>query len=335
MKIGLSLGGLVLLLAAAPATGSVPDAFLDEPLPARFLTSTEGLSQEAQIPKSHVERLQNLRAAISKPIILPEGLADFLAQTDRERNWAKGTGMFLSEGWSMSFPDKPTLRDYTKDTFAHLGLVWIYDPKQDAIVASFPWKIDDARSGVDLIKTICSTHPLPLGVTSMADPWQIAFNALLSKPENFARVWPLRFCADQREGFIFSIPSANGLVWGNIKDDAGVEHFLVVTDQAEMCNPGPEGTFAFYVFDLKGRFEFGGLNTIGYRCFDDSAWIDADGRHIDFRTNNNGRLRRDSIFAIEKGRLVRKDFLQNGAPPAAWQWSGLDSGASLFTVVGT
>ena len=97
----------------------------------------------------------------------------------------------------------------------------------------------------------------------------------------------------------------------------------------------PEGTFAFYIFDLKGRFEFGGLNTIGYRCFDDSAWIDADGRHIDFRTNNNGRLRRDSIFAIEKGRLVRKDFLQNGAPPAASQWSGLDSGASLFTVVGT
>jgi hypothetical protein len=331
MKIGLNLGVVALLLTAVPAIGSMTDAFLDQPLPARFLTSSEGLSQEAQIPKSYVERLQNLHSAIAKPIVLPEGLADFLAEKDRETNWAKGKVLFLAEGWWQSFPTKPTLRDYTQDTFAHLGLTWIFDPKQDAIIATFPWKTDDTRSGADLIQILNTTPPRTSGLVAKNDPWHVAFNALLSKPKNFARVWPLRFCADQRYLLGFPVPS-NGMVAGKIQDDAGVEHFLLVTDQGEMSNPGPEGTFAYYVFDLKGRFEFGGLNTMGYRCFDDSAWIEADGRHLDVRTNNNGSPRRDSIFAIEKGRLVRTNFLQNGVQPTAEQWSDLDSGASIFSI---
>jgi hypothetical protein len=334
MTLGIPLGGFVIFLLATTvlhAANAAPDAFLDQPLPSQFLVSSEGLSQQAQIPKSHVERLHNLHTALAKPIVLPDGLADFLAEKDRTTDWKKGNVLLLAEGWSQSLPGKPTLRAYASDTFAHLNLDWTFDPKQDAIVARFRWPMDDPRSGAELIQILGSTSPAALIGVSTNNPWQIAFNALLSKPENFARVWPLRFCADQRQIFSSSV-STVGMATGKIKDDAGAEHFLIVTDQAEMCNPGPEGSFAYYLFDLKGRFEFGGLNTIGYRCFADSAWLEADGRHLDVQTYNNGSVKRDSVFALEKGQLVRKEFLLNGLPPTAWQWTGMDSGASLFTV---
>jgi len=53
------------------------------------------------------------------------------------------------------------------------------------------------------------------------------------------------------------------LLTGKMKDEHGTEHVLIVNSQPEMMNPGPVGSISYYVFDFQGKFEQGGLCSIG------------------------------------------------------------------------
>jgi hypothetical protein len=217
---------------------------------------------------------------------------------------------------------------------SNLDLLWAFVPSRNAIVTQFKWVQDDPRTAAELVRILTTTPPPPDPITfeRKKNPWQVAFDALLSKPENFPHVWPLRYVADDRT--FFHIPSVTNLVARTITDAEGVGHILIVNDHPEFENPGPPGSMSYYLFNKDGHFESGGVWTVGYRCFADSAWLDADGRRLWVRVYNNGSQRRDSIFTVEKGQLVRKEFLIEGVPPTDWQLHGLDMGDRIFTAGG-
>ena len=329
---------VVLLLGlAAPAHATAPDAFLDQPvrrdlLPAPLADVAPGNDYMLQF-ESYAARMEHLRSVLPCPIIFPDGLDPFVREKDLGTDWKKGRTFFLSEHNGMGFPPNSTLRDLVNDSTASLHLTWIYDPAKNTILTFFPWHITDQRSGAQLLEYLANNRPGDPFTNShpSSDSWARAFDALLSRPENYLRVWPLRFTADDRQ--IFGISLTKNLTVGTITDIGGKRHFLIVNSQEEMMNPGPPGSFSYYLFDEKGRFESGGIQTVGYRCFGDSAWLDGDGRRLWVETWNNGSQKRDLIFDVEKAQLVRKDFLVDGQkPPNEWPWAGVDVGKSIFTV---
>ncbi len=113
--------------------------------------------------------------------------------------------------------------------------------------------------GAELVKYLLET-PAAKPVFNGPNPWLDAFDALLSKPENFPLAWKVRFSASSRN--MMMIPKwVTNLTVGKIKDEKGVMRLLVVNDQEEMFNPGPPGSFSYYVFDLDGKFLGGGIDT--------------------------------------------------------------------------
>jgi hypothetical protein len=329
----------VALAAAGARASSVPDAFLDLPLRAPLLPPydqpPDGI-KPSRTPEFHcyATLARAIKAVSPKPVIFPPGWLAFVSAHEKKTDWDNGKDFFLHGKPIISVFPPITIRCYLGNLFGQTGLSWKYDPQRDAIVTDFPWRADDPRDGSDLLKVLLTTKPTPLdGFKAMLDPWTHAFNALLNKPENYPRAWPLRFCADDRS-FIFATERIKLLDAGTIRDSAGGEHIILVNDQPEFCNPGPPGSFSYYLFNRDGHFENGGICTIGYRCFADSAWLDADGRHLAVRVYNNGRQRRDSTFVLENGQLKRTDFLIEGLPPTTWQWCGLDSGKTIFTASG-
>ena len=264
---------------------SASDAFLDQPIPQSLLPPPfKPHSKDCDTSKlvqfaSYEARMDNLRAVLPKPIIFPDGLAAFVHQQDLGTDWDKGKVFFLSERNGMSLLNGATVRNLLNLSISALDLSWKFDPENDSIITDFWWHRDDTRTSRELVYFL-STTPCKssLNHPGVFDPWQIAFNALISKPENLPRVWPLKFAADDRCFCLSFI--LNNLVTGKITDNRGTDHFLVVNDQEEFRNPGPPGSVSYYIFDANGKFESGGIYTVGYRCFADSAWIDSDGHHI-------------------------------------------------------
>ena len=328
-------------LASLPlAAGPPPDAFLDQPVPRGSLPNPPDQSDHMAAGgnnymlqfDSYAARMENLRAVLPCPVIFPDGLDPFVREKDIGTDWSKGKTFFLSERNGLGFPPGSTLRDLLNASTASLHLTWNYDPAKNAVLTGFSWHITDPRSGAQLLDYLAShTAGDPFkGPHASIDPWIAAFDALLSRSENYPRVWQLRFTADDR--MIFGISVTRNLTVGKITDTHGTSHFLVVNSQEEMMNPGPPGSFSYYLFDPKGRFESGGIHTVGYRCFGDSAWLDPDGRRLWVRTFNNGSQKRDFIFGVENGQLVEKDFLIDGQKPTGFQLYSLDEGKSIFTV---
>ena len=331
------LAPVLLLGFAALARAGAPDTFLDQPvqrdlLPPPLADEAPGNGYVLQFD-SYASRMEQLRSALPCPIVFPDGLDQFVREKDVGADWKKGKEFFLSERNGTGFPLGSTLRDLLEDTATRLHLAWNYDPSRNIIRTAFSWQISDPRSGAQLLEYLADNRPSdPLrGPHARIDPWARAFDALLSRPENYFRVWQLRFAADDRQ--IFGLSLTKNLLAGKITGSEGRRHFLVVNSQEEMMNPGPPGSFSYYLFDENGRFESGGIETVGYRCFRDSAWLDRDGRRLWVETWNNGSQKRNIIFTVEKSQLVRKDILVDGQMPQnAWPGAGFDMGTSIFTV---
>jgi hypothetical protein len=289
-----------------------PDDFLDQPI---------GVTQYEL--KGYSEQLAQMEKIVSKPIIVPDGVVDFVTSINK--------GYFVTSTGIGAGPDasKDTKRGFLNMSCPRLGLAWNYDPSRDAIVLDFPWRRDDLRTKQQLID--CLTHSrIPQSLTKNLDPhifyylryhklapddtWRIAFDALLTKPDNFPNVWKLRLGEDMRSTN-FALMPANNMLSSKMKDAAGAEHVLVVNSQPEFSNPGPVGSISYYVFDLQGKFEQGGLCSIGYRCMDASVWLDAAGKQLTLRVFNNGSYQIDEKFTLTKKGLIVGDVLDNGGTP--------------------
>ncbi len=342
---------LVAFLVISPTRADLapaPDAFLDHAIPSTALRTNPNNSTSLQF-KTYGEQLAKLKATIPKPITLPDGVLDFVTGIDK--------GYFCTCEFGMIFvgvlKELPTNRNFLDAACPRLEMAWSYDPTRDAIVLDFPWRRDDSRTSAELVDVlehtaVLSTEEVFASGAFKAEPiqryfwdhhqldpndkWRIAFDALLSKPENVSSAWKVRLSDDLRRDF--GIPSlVENLLTAKMKDEHGTEHFLIVNSQPEILNPGPVGSISYYVFDLQGKFEQGGLCSIGYRCMDASVWLDRAGKQLILRVFNNGSYQLDEKFLLTGKGLIIGDVIDNtGTPMTGYRLVGTCYGLPLVHV---
>ena len=94
----------------------------------------------------------------------------------------------------------------------------------------------------------------------MRDPWRLAFDALLSRPENFPQAGALRLCHDNHGLRGASI--VTNLCAVRLTGTDGLTRVLVLNYQPVMMRPSLAGDLAYYLFDEEGRFLRGGVYAI-------------------------------------------------------------------------
>jgi hypothetical protein len=268
--------------------------------------------------KSFDERLAFIRALSPKPVVFPEGLAEFIHDVDAKSNRDKGDVLFLSE-YNGRIGGK-TVRECLDTALSDLSLSWNYDPKRDVVLTDFQWHCDDPRSARELAAFLTANRPPPSQrlilhhlirhptsgnrLESTGVPWFDTFDALLSKPENLPQVWKLRFIDDARRYVLEYI--FDNLLADKVRDEKGTEHILFVNDEPKIVSEG-EGYISYYVFDLNGKFERGGIIGSGRRCGNSSMWLNGSGDQLTLRGFFNSRDAVDTNFVLTDQGLVSKD----------------------------
>ncbi|MEO6053594.1 MAG: hypothetical protein ABIP97_06240, partial [Chthoniobacterales bacterium] len=137
-------------------------------------------------------------------------------------------------------------------------------PYLDATFLDLNWKRNDSRSCKELINALLAAKPtpwdqLPPAITPGSnanarelDNWRVAFNALLSKPENLSWAGSLRVYHDTH-GRRTSLPFIN-LFTGKVRDGNGRVEILIINGQETLSNKEDAGHIACYIFDEDGRF---------------------------------------------------------------------------------
>ena len=338
MKWRLKVIFFAAIFGCGPVSAS-DESFLQQPFKSYLFES-----------KNYSDGVRELSRVIQKPVTLPDGVTDFATQIN---------------GWNIGFripvwmrigrgSETPTLQDVLDQTSSSMGMGWSYDAAKDRVALDFSWRREDPRTSAELLDVL--EHSAPLSFTSETvsstatssiykanpnqtyywnhhhldpnDKWRIAFDALLSKPENFHAVWKLRFADDMKRQVWVPQPVIN-LLSAKITDQAGAEHVIILNDQPCPMNPG-EGTITYYVFDLNGKFEQGGVYGSGWRCHDASAWTDPAHKRVTLRVFFNYADKMDQDFLLTKNDLVLQDVSdgQNKMSPSLW--TGLHFGDSPF-----
>jgi len=242
------------------------NAFLDQPFPKEIelkkstYPSPDGKKtlNSLMLPvPSYRQGIELLGEIAGKKIILPDGLADWLKmQSTNDPETSLG-----------SFSISPTRRDSFELLCRLLGMVWQYDARQDAIVLGYHWKREGVRSGRELA-TILADVSIPKekilqGSEYVSNDWHAAFDALLSRPENYERASILRLYHDSRENFGLG-PYFINLFSGKIREGAGPDEILVLNGKHQVTNKGGPGSIAYYLFDREGRLLRGGVYSMGH-----------------------------------------------------------------------
>ena len=231
-----------------------------------------------------------------------QGAGHRIIPSEEVLQWAKTKK--LSHQWNDFAVERKSVRGYLDWNCSSIDLQWTYDPSLDVIRVDFSWHRADPRPTPELLKTVLKRQPPRSFASLKTDAWSDAFNALLSKPENFARVWRLRMVGDTAAemGIPFT-EQAENLCGGWLQDDAGGTHAIILTNTVEMMSPG-WGAMTYYLFDKNGRFEKGGVVGTGYRCEEASGWLNPDKKSLTIRMWNNVAYRIDLFFHLTKGGLV-------------------------------
>ena len=313
MKWQLRLFFLVANLACGVDVASADDSFLNREAPRTWAWC-----------KSPKETLQVLRAVVPKTIIMPGGMPipngnPLLNPTEAEVKTA-GSGYRFD-------PDpgdkKPfTVRDFLNDVTKYLELTWSYDATRDAVVLDFAWRVNDARSNEEVLETLLKTVPpedekhVGSRAVDPTDSWRVAFNALLSKPENYSKGGQMRWEADAICSFMFLEQPVN-LFTGKVLDEAGAVHFLILNTKHPLDAPS-DTIISFYLFSEAGKFEHGGLFYSEDRYGFTKATVSTDQKRLIVRNGPSPVYNQyEQVFAVEKDRLIFKDHLTNGksTPP--------------------
>jgi hypothetical protein len=335
-------------VADAPFASRIESApFLDQPVPLELIPQHPHPDMPgidfSHIPvfNSFADRLTNLQIVAQRTILYPDGFVDFIQSEDSKENWDKGLVLFSSE--RNGYPVGNTVRDYLTASLDALTLTWKYDSSRNAITTDFKWRRDDPRTSAQLMDVLSHTpssaiKPLYLqwidsyfratgapAQTAWIDPhqayfwdhhkldpddaWRIAFDALLSKPENFPQVWKLRFIDDVRSCGVLSPSCVDNILAKPMRDDKGREHFLVINVQ--------NTSFVYYLFDETGKFERGGLLS-GNQGFgdmasggNDVAWLDVGKTNLSLRSKQrlpNGSYELEATFILKEHGLVLEKY---------------------------
>jgi hypothetical protein len=310
---------LVIGFALGFAIASADETFLDRKLPTTWACY-----------QSRRELLQILESVVPKPFILPVGMSvtdgmpvrkSLINPTEAEKMRAGGGGLFgRVSGDKTPF----TVRDYLNRACREIGMTWKYDATRDAVMLDYLWHVSDPRSNAELMETLLrivppedEKHLYTNTVDSKTDPWRAAFNALLSKPENFADAWKMRWPEEviANPGLPPDWMQPRNLFTGKILDETGATHFLILNCQEGLLSPSAS-IISFYLFTATGNFEQGGFfyaedgHTEGV-----TAELETDKRDIIVHSGTDPSYNQyDQVFVVEKARFVFKNHLMNGKP---------------------
>ena len=266
----------VLLLSRPADSTERADAFLDRPFPADLKLDTfsappaDGKGPNINYPglkltsfQSGVEALGKLSG---KKVVLPDGIQKWLKEHSDE-NW----------GMSFGVAKNQSVRELFERLCLTLGVVWRYDPQQDAIILNFNRYQNDPRSAKELVAIVAGQKPPPWEQLKMEtnpngvgghgkalDEWRIAFDSLLSKPENFLTAGTVRIYHENHIGEMMHFPVIN-LLTGTMRDQNGRDVILVINGPIQMSNKDSPGDIAYYLFSEEGRFIRGGVYSMGDR----------------------------------------------------------------------
>ncbi|CAN5766671.1 hypothetical protein BH09VER1_BH09VER1_45580 [soil metagenome] len=168
-----------------------------------------------------------------------------------------------------------------------LVLQWRLDAEKRVVVLDVGWRREDVRPAKELLQVVTSGSESPSVMPRYSaeksaeqqrdaahgtfrerilhdEEWQEAFDALLSKPDNFAKAWKVRQQSAAESVFVSPEAVKPVLAQGMVAT-TGKEYVLVLTYQPIPMYPG-NGTFAYYWFAKDGRIAGAGLVTSGHRC---------------------------------------------------------------------
>ena len=276
-----------------------PDGFLDQPLPEDALPVWS--PPDWRIPeiygdcvqfKTFRDRLAALKKRMPRSLIFPSGLFEFVTEID-DRIDPRNTifSPFQNERSGFGLGLRPSYRSFLNDSCKMLGMDCHYDPKRNVLVADFSWHRNDGHSSRELLQILTTTQPQPTDdygwrrnnglplYSAATDPWRLALDALLSKPENYGRAWKLRFLDDTKGAILDPTPGV--IKWnGWVHDENGQRRFIVIKYHPIFMMPGPTASFACYVFDSRGRLTDGALLSDRYEGMEAARFSLADSNKL-------------------------------------------------------
>jgi hypothetical protein len=268
-----------LLSLASPGVPVQPSgAFLDRPFPTDIKLETKwdppesgtgpGVEYHMLGVASVPQCIGFLQKMSGKQIVLPLPLeAEVREELMTNDQPTRGSS------WGVE-KDKP-IRDIFNRLCLSINVTPSYDPAGDKIVLRMDWQRDDPRTGAELVRFLQTETPVPwekllsgpvnlVGGHGWAlDPWRMAFDALLSKPENFSSAGFLRVDENEHAWGLGNFPVLNLLSHKMRDRTSGRVETLVLNGQGQMMIKQDPGDIAYYLFDESGKFLKGGIYAMG------------------------------------------------------------------------
>lgn len=268
------------------------DGFLDRPLPDDYIVITTFSDWSAKM--EHYS---------GKKVVLPDGFDVKVV----DAAFAGAHTNFSSGRDPAEFSQRRLLRlGYTFGVKGH------YDASSDAIVLDYQWAADDARPAAELMKVLVET-PCPADSDlQKPDPWRMAFNGLISKPDNRRTAGMVRWQAERKLG-LPGIGRIKNLFAGNILDGKRKPHVLIFNVLTSAFIPGMH-IFHYYLFSPDAKIEEagvldGGSYTFGSRMDPGTMKLNDDKSHLQYHWPGI-----DLTFTVENSRLVLKEINRAGHP---------------------
>ncbi|CAN5771483.1 hypothetical protein BH09VER1_BH09VER1_46080 [soil metagenome] len=268
VSISALLTALSPLRAAAPEASPLRDQAAEDPLKVQVAASFKYESFD------DARRLMEERTGLK--VVVDAEVAGFM-----EKLWLKrGEGDSRTE-------TKVTAGQFLDVMCKRLVLQWRLDAEGRVVVLDLGWRREDARTAGELLQVVMSGSQSPGVMPRFSaeqyaekrrdasrgiyrermlhdEEWQDAFNALLSKRENFAKAWRVRQ-QSAAENVVFEPRAVQPVLAQGMVGTTGKRYVLVLTYQPISMYPG-HGTFAYYWFAEDGRMAGSGLVTSGWRC---------------------------------------------------------------------
>ena len=174
--------------------------------------------------------------------------------------------LFMGRGaWDPKNPGpepKQTVRAFLDHICGQISVSWQLDSSSTTLLLDLLWKTSDTRSAADLLKFIDENTPSDR--SKHDSPWQKAFDALVSKPQNIEKAWRVRQAAAIEEKAFIPRSLMPVLIKPVISSSLQKYH-LILINHPIFCYPG-HGSASYYCFKEDGTLAVAGLMNTGHRC---------------------------------------------------------------------
>jgi hypothetical protein len=274
-------------------------------------------------PMTYLQRLERLEKEVGEPVeFQPSDFVSFLIDYNAGKRdfgvvWMADAGL----------PAPGAKAKFLDDECGYLGLQWHEDVARHVVVLRPSWCRDDPRDARDLMRVLTQERPTSVNDETILtgqgkfDAWRIAYDALLTKPENFPAAWRLRtkeqISPSIHIGIQCNEPIPNSFAEA-INDDSGRRALIIIdrlSSQPLTENHSlPLGPISwtwhlvshystYHVFDENGRL----LDEGYFTDFFGRIRVRNAGDHLRLVENLGKKPFYQASLRIEQGRLVVRD----------------------------